>query len=434
MFYMRHRHLLAFLCCVVGWLSACSTFSSRDDEPVDEDAVAIEMEVDPVLIRVSQDGDEFTSEHIEAEEVFERAYYDFQARRYEDAAENYQLIIDYFPDSRFYLAALYNGGLSYEELDLWEDAAAAFSAILENFPDEDEALNARFRLAKAYHELEKYEDVDELLMEVLLRDDLEHFDRSEAHIRRGKALLELEEWSDAETSFDSVRKSNQEALPSERLDADHRFMVLANFGVGKANHGMMNEVPLVLPPERMEVDLDTKADYHQAAQVAYIRALREHHPHWSVAAGYKIGRLYQDFYLDIFTAEIPDDLGERELAFYFEELRDKIEVLMDRALHVYERNLSFSRRIPQSPDAEDWVEATSLHLDRMRAFIEDPLVQEHAERLVIEKGELSDLWDPTYYARIHVGDALKEAAEDTVEDGVDEDDDDDSGDEEVAQK
>ncbi len=410
------RRWMPLICVLglVGFGTGCSTFSSSDDDLPTEDGeseIVTEMEVDPVLIRVTEEGGEYTTEHIAAEDVFERAYYDFQARRYDSAAENYQLIVDYFDESRFYLPALYNGGLAYEELDLWREAANSFRIIVEEFADADEALNARFRLAKALHELGEYNEVDELLLEVLLQDGLDHFDRVEAHVRRGQALLELEQWNDAENSFRNVLESNREAIPSDRLDDDSRFIVLTHFGIGQANHGRMNDIPLLLPPERMREDLDTKADYHQSAQVAYIRALREHHPHWSVAAGYKIGRLYQDFYMDIFTAEIPDDLTEEELAFYFEELRNKIEVLMDRALTVYERNLSFSRRVARSPDAEDWVQATALHLERMRAFLDDPLVQEHAERLVLQDGDLEQLWDPGYYARIHVGEALEQAVE-----------------------
>lgn len=395
-------------------LSACSSTPPVEDQVPTEGGAVSEYEADPILIRVTRDGEEFVGEHIEASEVFQHAYYDFQARRYDDAAANYQVIIDHFPDSRFYLAALYNGGLAYEEIDQWEQAARAYRTIVEEFADADEALNARFRLAGALHELGRYDEVDELLRAVLLNDELRHFDRSEAHVRRGKALLAKGDWSDAEVSFRTVLDTNNSANINinDRLSSDHRFIVLAHFGVGQANHGRMNEIPLILPPDKMRVDLEQKADYLLAAQGAYIRALREHHPHWSVAAGYKIGRLYQDFYLDIFAAEVPDDLTEAELAYYFEELRNKIEVLVDRALHVYERNLSFSRRVAVGPDAQDWIAATALHLERMQAFLEDPLVQAHAERLVLEEGDLSNLWDPAYYARAHVRDALSVASSD----------------------
>lgn len=405
---------------LVGGCASLTGGDEGDGQPDgdDESGEVVEMEADPVLVRADEDGE---AEYRDAQEIFEGAYYDYQARRYDEAAEQYQLIIDHFPESRFFLPALYNGGLSYEELDRWEQAAETFKLLIEEFPESDEALNAEFRIARAYHELGKYEEVAERLTQLLLKDDLEHLDRVEAHVRRGKALLELEEWVDAENSFESAIERNREANPAQQLDEEHRYMVLAHFGRGRANHGRMSEIELVLPTERMEEDLEQKADYHQTAQGAYIRALQQHHPHWSVAAGYKIGRLYQDMYMDIFTAEIPDDLTDEELAFYFEELRDKLEVLMERAMNVYERNLSFSRRVaPRGTEAEEWVEATSVHLERMRAFLEDPVVQQRAEQLVMARGELEELWDPFYYAGHHVEEAVEQAREALPQPDVDE--------------
>ena len=403
---------------VSAWLMGCATLSSRNNDEADGDQELTQLETDPILIRATIDGEMITTESLDAEEVFQKGFYDYQARRYEDALEQYRIIIDYLPDSRFHLPALYNGGLASEQLEQWRNAADIYARILEEYADSSEALNARFRLANALHELKDYRGVDELLTEILLRDDLSHFDRVEAHVRRGQALLELEEWSDAENSFRNVLEVNARATRGDQLAEESRFMVQTHFGIGKAHHGRMNEIALVLPPARMSEDLETKADHHQRAQVSYIRALRQHHPYWSVAAGYMIGRLYQDFYMDIFTAEIPDDLSELELSVYFEELRNKTRVLMDRALNVYERNLSFSRRMVQNPEAEEWVDATALHLSRMRAFLDDPLVMERAEELVIAGGNLEDLWDTSYFAKREVENALQEAKKATRSDEV----------------
>lgn len=398
--------LSAALVCSLA-LIGCATSSSRGGG----EGKITQLESDPILIRASRDGEQIYTEHLDAEEVFQQAFHAYQGRRYEEAMERYEIILEYFQESRFHLAALYNAGLTLEQLEQWRQAVEVYGELLERYPDSDQAMNARFRLANGLHELQEYEEAAQFLMSVLLRSDLSHFDRVEAHIRRGQALLEIEEWRDARNSFENVLELNRRASARDRLEEKSHLMVLAHFGRGRAYHGEMNEIPLVLPPSRMVEDLERKADAHQAAQGAYIRALRQHHPRWSVAAGYMIGRLYQDFYMDIFTAEIPDDLTELELSVYFEELRDKTRVLMDRALNVYERNLALSRRLAQTPEAEEWVEATALHLSRMRAFLDDPMVQERAEELVINGGDLDELWDVPYYARRHVGDALKEAVE-----------------------
>ncbi len=391
---------------MVSLVVGCASTPGADEEALDEPRV-VQMETEPVLIRGGEDG----AEQLSAEELFERAYYGFQARRYDEAAEYYGLIIEHFPDSRFHRASLYNGGLSYEEINHWEEAARAYERLVEEYPDSSEAGNAVFRLAGVLIELGEYEEVDEMLQALLLSDDLEHFDRVEAHVRRGQALFSMEAWDEAEESFNNALRRNQRADATDQLEDDNQWIVLAHFGIGEINHERMNAIPLVLPTERMREDLETKAEYHQAAQAAYIRAVRPHHPHWSVAAGYQIGQLYQDFYVDIFSAEIPDGLSEEELGYYFERLFDEIEVLMDRAISVYERNLAFSRRIARGQEVEDWVYATNLQMERMRIYLEDEEVQMRARELVLEHGELDldKLWDPLYYAQRHVSDARDEA-------------------------
>lgn len=407
---------LAAIACISSLLAGCASLSSSDDDGDQQDTEAIsEVEADPVLVRARADGDDFDTETVNAEEVFEQAYYDYQAQRYEDAADGYQILIDYFEDSRFYQPALYNGGLSYEKTEQWAKAAEAFETVIEEFPDTDEALNAHFRVSEAWYELEQYHQVQSLLTELLLRDDLDDIDRIEAHNRRGLALLELEEWTDAENSFRNALERNLRTSSSDQLDDDHRFIVMANYGVGRANHGRMSEFELVLPSEKMIEDLEEMAEYHQSAQNAYLRALREHHHYWSIAAGYKVGRLYEDFYMTIFTAEIPDELEEEKLTAYFDQLRDQIEVLMDRALRVYERNLSFSERVARGEEAEQWVDETAIRLQRMKALLEDPMVQQRAEQLVLEERDIEKVWDTTYYARRHVDEAFEEAKE-SIED------------------
>lgn len=389
--------------------SGCITFGAFDDDLDDGDQQTSTAEADPVLIRAVEDGDETVMEHLSSEEVFERAYYAFQARRYEEASENYALIVEYFPDSRFYLPALYNGGLAFERLENWEEAARFFTIVVNNFADTEEGLNAHYRLAQVRMELGEYQAVIDQLDQLRADQDLEYFDQVEAQLLQGLAMLELEEWDDALTLLEDLRQTNEELPFSERLQPDHRFIVQTNLGIGRAKHGLMNEIDLVLPPDQMRVDLETKADLHQDAQLSYIRALREHHPTWSVAAGYKIGRLYQDFYMDVFVAEIPDDLNDEELTFYFSELREQTQVLMDKGMRVYERNLSFSRRIADGDQAAEWVDATTLHMERMRAFLEDPLVQARAEELVVQGGDIDALWDPTYYAQHHIDEAFEQA-------------------------
>ena len=129
-----------------------------------------------------------------------------------------------------------------------------------------------------------------------------------------------------------------------------------------------------------------------------------------MATDFMIKHLYEDFYLDIFQAEIPDDLTEEQLSIYFEELRKQLRPLMVRATQVYKKNLSLSQRIVADVDQSEWVNQTDTHLKRLQAYLDDPFTQRRAERLVLQKRDLKDLWDP----RLMAHDVVQEAKEKAV--------------------
>ena len=365
-----------------------------------------EVTLDPMLIRPGVDG---PSQALDAGEVFQRAYTSFSARRFEEAAADYELIIRYFPDSRFLLPSLYNAGLAYEKLERWEDAARNYQLIIERFPDHEDTTDAYYRLAQAREQLEQWPEVVELMTQVLLRDGLSNFDRVESHVRRANALAKMGHYEEAADGYRTVLEINEKASPDERIAENSHFIVQTYFGLGEVYHQQVLQIPLRLPPERMGEDLQEKADLFMTAQANYIRALGFHHPQWSMAAGYMIGRLYEDFYTDIFSAELPEGLTDDQLALYFEELRTHIRPLMERAVQVYEKNLSLSERIGASARDNEWVASSTRNLQRLEAYLNDPATQRRAERFVAKGLPFEAMWDPILVARDAVDVARRQA-------------------------
>ena len=395
--------------CAMG--TACSSAPSSRGEPGQATVLAAGgakkqmIELDPVLIRPGKDGQ--PGRAIQADEVFEQANEAYQARRYEEAVEHYAMVIKYFEDSRFYRPSLFNSGLVYEKLERWAAAAAQYERIIAEHGDKSDAKDAFYRLAHVRAELGDWDAIDGLMTQVMLRGDLEHFDRMEAHLRRATALLELGKLGQARDGFHTMVRLNREASGTDHLADSTEFMVQARFGLGRVYHQMVMGIPLVLPPQKMGEDLQEKAELFLKAQTSYIQALREHHAQWSVAAGYMIGKLYEDFYLDILAAEIPDSLTDEQTSMYFEELRKQLRPLMVRAIKVYEKNLSLSKRIARPDQDTRWVDASDTHLRHLKAYLHDPFTQRRAERLVLQGKPLDQLWNPVLMA----SDAVTEAVE-----------------------
>lgn len=395
--------------------SACSTTSGAktlDGAPTAEER----LELDPMLIRASANGE---GEAIEVTEVFDLAYKAYSNRRYEKAAKHYELVVEYFDESSHYLPALYNAGLSYEKLERWELAAKFYRRIIDERPEEDDAKDAYYRLANAYEKMDAHQKVVDLMTEVLLRKELSNFDRCEAYLRRSNALLELENWKEAEHGYTTMLELNERAEVTERIAEDSYLLVQAHFGLGRSYHERVRDIELVLPTERMGEDLKKKGELFTRAQLYYIEALRHHHPQWSMAAGYMIGKLYEDFYTDIFNAEIPDHLDREHVALYFEELQKHIRPLMERAVQVYEKNLSLSRRIGTTDEQNEWVAHTTRKLERLRNFLDDPITQRRAEMLVAHGHKVKTPWDPQTTATDLVDIAVKEAAQKAYSESAD---------------
>ncbi|MEM1349328.1 MAG: tetratricopeptide repeat protein [Myxococcota bacterium] len=412
---MKRRLLELVMIGAVSFSMACGTSSTGkgDQPPTETEIPTSRIELDPMLIQVGASPEEART--LNADDVFDDAFKAYQARRYEEAVHHYATLIKYFPESRFILPSLFNSGLAYEKLGRWDEASASYKVILAQFPKKRDARDAYFRLANVLEQLEEHEAIVELMTQAMLRPDITHFDRCEAHVRRSMALLELGSYDEAEEGFRTMLRLNKDSGVQQRLAENAHFVVQSHFGLGRALHAQVMATPLVLPPEKMGEDLQAKAELFLSAQSAYIRALRVHHPKWSVASGYMIGRLYEDFYLSIFSAEIPDDLTEEQLVLYFDELRKQLKPLMVRAIQVYEKNLSLSRRIDVEYDHNTWREATDVHLERLKAYLDDPFTQRRAERLVMQGRPLHELWNPRLMASDAVVDALERAVKASTE-------------------
>lgn len=349
--------------------------------------------LDPVLIRAGDDKDP-----ISASELFKKAYEAYDSEDYDLAIRRYRYLLTHFEDTKYELSSLYNLGLSYERKKAWAKAAKTYRRIRKKNLESKEGLDATFRLAKVLKKQEEYKEIPDLMVRLLLRDDLAHYDRLEAYFRRGRAQLHLQRYEKAKKSFEKLLELNRRAMAKDRLEGSAPLIVRSYLGLGKTYEREVDAIVLKLPAERMGKDLEKKAKLFQLAQAHYFDALRQHHPKWSVIAGYRIGKLYEDFYVDIFEAEIPDDLNRKQVRLYFDELKKKIEPLLERALKVYSRNLELAKRISKQGQNKDWIRKTERSLRRVKALLHNEHIQRRAQMLILKGEPFEKLWDPYCFA------------------------------------
>ncbi len=307
-----------------------------------------------------------TVEHLDAATLFREAGAAFEAGHHQDAVSKYRRLLTDFPGSAYRVAARYNLGLALEELGRFREAASQYEAIIHEVPGTQDARDSMYRLAHCLVELRDYDRATELLRRLLASPHLPRNDRLTTQVRLGEVLLAAGKLDEAERAFRKVvSRRRLQGRPAPLLADD--LVAEAQFGLARVEHERFRRLPIRLPQDVMEKDIEAKARAFLRAQAAYLRTIRLRVVGLVTAAGLQIGRLYEEFYRDLMEAPVPDDLTPEEVEVYFEELRKVIRPLVDQAIHVYERNLVYARKLGAD---NEWVHETQARLARLEKFLE----------------------------------------------------------------
>ena len=259
-------------------------------------------------------------------------------------------------------------------------AVALFSGFLAGNPDETELRQAYLGLARAHE---------------LLRDCAAAIRAYDAYLARfgdapgslygsrGACYAELGEW---QASADSYAEAfTRAALPSEQVEAltrqgfasfqlgqfdaadpplakadeiflaaqeknterfsNYYFVGMARFYRAAIWHRRFREVPIRLPEKQMTDDFARKFALLEKAQEAYNHTIKAKHMFWVSAAGFQLGSLFEEFYDAMMHAPVPDWLDDKQRQVYYEELKNQLRPVVNKAIWVFEKNLATARRL-----------------------------------------------------------------------------------------
>jgi hypothetical protein len=114
--------------------------------------------------------------------------------------------------------------------------------------------------------------------------------------------------------------------------------------------------------------LEEKCQRLLRAQYAYLRTIREGHPGWASAAGYNVGKMYEELHESMISLPTPNDLTAEQGEIYRELVRKKVFILLEKAEKTYSQTAEMVTRT--GADSE-WGEKTRQSLARIRARIAD---------------------------------------------------------------
>ena len=201
------------------------------------------------------------------------------------------------------------------------------------------------RLGASYAEMGNWPTSATIFAELLERKDLNADDKIEAMARRGFAQFQLKDLDTAERTFSSALYYYRSIEKEERLQTDF-YLGLVQYHLGQIPHERFRAIPLRLPEKQMAKDME-----RQGARCSWRPSgSTSRRSSWATRSGRRrpatrSARCTRSSTTPSSTRPIPARAAwarrtteKREV--YYEELRKKIRILLEKSLRTHEQNLA----------------------------------------------------------------------------------------------
>ncbi len=335
-------------------MSACST--SQKAIKVTEHKVNVEPVKTPV-----------PEPELSEQDVFRAAGAAFRDKDYEKSAKLYLELIARAPDGRYANVSRFNGALSLERLKRYDEAVPYYEEVAKRTGGSKDAHDALFRAATCMQSAERWKEANGFWTRVLKPEyaQISEHDQMEAYVKRAWTYEKVGDMARAERDYKAVFRLHRNNLDN-RLIRTTPLVALAHQRVGYLYGSLVDSIQIMLPVERMARDIEEKANYFLKAQSHLLDAVRRHHPTHSLAAGHRLGSLFESFYLDLMNAEVPQELGKDDHVIYIEELKKKVRPLIEKAVYTYRRTVELGNRLDYNGE---WTKKARVSLKRLESYI-----------------------------------------------------------------
>ena len=336
-------------------------FACGVNNRVKPDPTVLDME--PVIVRPSSP--DRPLDFYTAQDLFNRGRLARSFEKFEDCVRFFTMTIDDFPKSRYALPALYNRGLCHESLSDPNSAIESFEQYTQLTQDPVDRLDGFFRLLHNLVDAERNTRAL-VLAERLLEIELTDLDQAEIIIKKGIVLGRLAKKKKSKALLLKAARIATEA--TDGLVHGNAVLAEAEYELGVLYLNQMSAVRLVLPLDRMKLDLGKKMTAFRKSQRHLLNAITGQVKEPSTKAGEALGNLYATLYGDLLAAERPADLSPVEVQIYLEELIKRVTPVLKNAITIYEKSIALGQRLGAD---KRWLSDVNIQKERLESLLKE---------------------------------------------------------------
>ena len=328
--------------------------------------------MDPIKISAVKGPDGVHLETFDVAELFEHAGAALSEKRYDDAIAGYEQLLKEFPDdTKSGCPASTTAGSPSRARRTGRRRSSVSRRCTTLAPDASDAKDALFQLGATYAEMGNW-PTSATVFAAAARAQGHDRGRQDRGVSPAAASRSSSSRTSTRPSGRSRRRSTTSAASRRRSGCrPTSTWASCKYHLGQIPHERFRAIPLRLPEKQMAKDMDDKARLLLSAQRQYIETIKMGNPQWASASGYQVGSLYEEFYDSFIHAPIPPELmGEgnaEKREVYYEELRKKIRILLEKSLRTHEQNLLMLERLGVQ---NEWRDKSKLAFAKLQKMLD----------------------------------------------------------------
>ena len=298
--------------------------------------------------------------------LFKEADKLFDQERYREAIEVYDKLLIHYPNDKLAPMALFNKGLSLEELGEYKAAEVAYDTLLSTFPKAFPFEKLLFRYAYCYEKTERWNDATRVLQDILRISGVRPIYQTQARARIAVAQFKLGRKDAAQRllreaiqEYEKYRRSN--------VSIDSHYYAAACFTLGEYYFEKYKSIELRGDINVMAITLDSKARQFIYARTRYLEAIRTYDHEYMTASLFRIGQGYEHFYFTLLNAPVPLELEPGQEPAYMKKLKEQLAPVFNKALQAYSQALRVSRQLGIS---NQWVDKAKEREEYLESWME----------------------------------------------------------------
>jgi tetratricopeptide (TPR) repeat protein len=301
-------------------------------------------------------------------EAFDQALARFEQGDTRGAAELFDRIAQGDDAGELVAAALYDGGVAWEQAGERERALTRFGEVTDRFGPSEVGKLAALRSSRLLARLERWSTLSSTADRLLLRTDLTDVERLEGHGAKALALVEVGDADGAER-FISKGRDAIETLGLGRGGKLPLEAAQVEFALGEMRKLRSERIRFIPLPASFGAVLEERCRGLLDAQNAYTETMRSYDPHWAAMAGFRVGELYDRLYRDLLAVPPPKSADTEDKRRLFQgAMRLRYRVLLEKGLAMMGHTLLLADK---TGETSAWIDRAREAKDGLERALEE---------------------------------------------------------------